>query len=75
MAVLDSGVEPGADPAPVAFYDFTQGGRRSTPYDDYGHGTHVSGLIAGSGRLSQLSSGADPSSRVRAFQGIAPAAR
>ncbi|MDO5135115.1 MAG: S8 family peptidase [Eubacteriales bacterium] len=35
----------------VAFFDFLH--RRRTPYDDNGHGTHVAGILGGSGRASQ----------------------
>lgn len=47
VAVIDSGIQPAADLTVDDFYDFTRGGQKSAPYDDYGHGTHVSGLIGG----------------------------
>ena len=73
VAVLDSGVtrHPDLKDALLAFRDFSgKGGKNKkrqydqTPYDDYGHGTHVSGILCGSGALS-----------LGRYQGICPRAK
>jgi serine protease AprX len=53
VAVIDSGIDPrgGLGRRIVAFYDFTRGGIPTLPYDDFGHGTHIAGLIGGAGSM------------------------
>lgn len=60
VAVLDTGAAQHPDYAGrlICFRDFVGG--HPSPYDDYGHGTHVTGILAGNGSLS------------RNFRGIAP---
>jgi len=64
VAVVDSGIAPNSDFTGriTGFYDFTRGGVATAAYDDFGHGTHIAGLIGGSGVRSNFE-----------FVGIAPA--
>jgi serine protease AprX len=52
VAIVDSGVRPHEDlPASRIrrFVDFVNG--RAEPYDDFGHGTHVAGIVGGAGSV------------------------
>ncbi|SNS53425.1 serine protease AprX [Anaerovirgula multivorans] len=55
VAVVDTGVYPHSDLTTpnnriVGFVDFVD--KKTTPYDDDGHGTHVAGIVAGNGFAS-----------------------
>lgn len=61
-AVLDTGIgrHPDLWDRVVYFRDFVNGGTKA--YDDYGHGTHVAGILAGEGNIK------------KEYRGIAPGA-
>jgi serine protease AprX len=66
LCVVDTGADPNHEqiaPRTVTFKDFING--RTTPYDDHGHGTHVTSIAAGDGV-----GGASAAT----FQGVAPGA-
>jgi serine protease AprX len=73
VAVIDSGVATTSDlddSRIVGWKDFVN--KQKTPYDDAGHGTFVSGLIAGDGTASlPLEDGGYATMQ---FRGVAPAA-
>lgn len=61
VAVLDTGIYPHMDFGQriAGFYDVLR--RRNAPYDDNGHGTHISAIIGGDGEASE-----------GLYQGVAP---
>ncbi len=76
VAIIDSGIAPHAD-LPLrrirAYKDFVTGGR--TPIDNCGHGTHVAGIIAGSGaRSNGAYTGIAPDVDIVALRAVAGAA-
>lgn len=64
IAVLDTGIgrHPDLFGRTLCFRDFLE--KRNLMYDDNGHGTHVCGILCGSGRLSQ-----------GRYRGLAPGAK
>ena len=57
---MDTGIarHPDFDHRIVGFLDFCN--KRTTAYDDNGHGTHVAGIIAGSGQVTGMYCGIAP---------------
>lgn len=54
VALVDSGIDgshPDLKGRIVGWKDFAEG--KTTPYDDFGHGTHCAGIIGGNGNASQ----------------------
>ena len=73
VAVIDTGVFLHEDlihpyNRVVAFHDLVGG--KSSPYDDDGHGTHVTGIIAGSGFVEQKRCGVAPYSHIIAIKAL-----
>ena len=68
VAVMDTGIvnHPDFSGRILAFQDFCN--RKIAIYDDNGHGTHVAGIIAGDGRMSESKNG------IRVYSGVAPKA-
>lgn len=66
VAIVDSGIEPNRDlrASIGGFWDFTKSGIPVAAHDDYGHGTHIAGLIASSRVDSSLE-----------YTGVAPGVR
>ena len=68
-AVLDSGISthPDFGDRIIYFKDFING--RQSPYDDEGHGTHVTGIICGNGKLSRgMMKGIAPKTKIVALK-------
>ncbi len=72
VAIVDSGIQPHADLRTPSGASRIAGwvdlvNSRTAPYDDFGHGTHVAGIVAGNGASS--GGGAN------AIKGVAPGVR
>lgn len=73
IAVIDTGIFPHLDfmipnKKIVKFVDFING--RELPYDDNGHGTFVSGVIAGGGIVNSNFIGIDPKTKLVSLKAL-----
>ncbi|HEY4491041.1 MAG TPA: S8 family peptidase, partial [Acidobacteriota bacterium] len=69
VAVIDTGVDtehPDLQRKVKFFKDYLA--QRTSPYDDNGHGTHVAGVIAGSGKLNPKYAGVAPEAALVVFK-------
>ncbi|NJE60567.1 S8 family serine peptidase [Thermococcus sp. 21S7] len=65
VAVIDTGIDashPDLKGKVVAWYDVVNG--KTTPYDDNGHGTHVAGIVAGTGAVNSRYIGVAPGAKL-----------
>ncbi|NJE29819.1 alkaline serine protease [Thermococcus sp. 18S1] len=65
VAVIDTGIDashPDLQGKVVAWYDVVNG--KTTPYDDNGHGTHVAGIVAGTGAVNSQYIGVAPGAKL-----------
>ncbi|ASI98849.1 S8 family serine peptidase [Thermococcus celer] len=65
VAIVDTGIDanhPDLKGKVIGWYDAVNG--RSTPYDDQGHGTHVAGIVAGTGSVNSQYIGVAPGAKL-----------
>ncbi|ASJ10026.1 alkaline serine protease [Thermococcus sp. P6] len=65
VAVIDTGIDanhPDLKGKVIGWKDEVNG--RTTPYDDHGHGTHVAGIIAGTGSVNSNYVGVAPGAKL-----------
>src|SRR5262249_37531949 len=69
IGIIDTGIDgshPDLKGKTLYWKDFING--RKDPYDDEGHGTHVAGVAAGSGKSNRLYTGVAPGAALAVFK-------